>query len=1094
MYKKIVDFISAEISEARNAPAKTSKIILAGEQTINIGDNFVIQMKQGTAYRYFTFKVKSFYYENNTTVIEGEDLIQQLFRVILPSIDTVSGSGSDIIKNLLNEANTRKFIDLYVNNANIDNLSKTYTDINVKNNVLGNIFQDIIKDSDCSMWVGYDEVNDRENAFFLKKNSNIKTLDIVAKEGANIIDEDLKQSSLDDIVNYIFLYYYPDKLPQDEHWTETYQKQRVLFADARVRLGDPGITDTQFNNVVVKCTALTHLTQDIHIGDTRIYVESTSGFDTGRIVLNSGVFEYSSKGQDYFDLVSGFSINVSKTNSVLYPYVFANYDDIEDHEAQTKAQFYALFAYFPKGTIKHIEIPCYGMSAGTEVYVSLQPQGWQGTAGSLDFIYQKKVSGEGNISFDCSLDIEEGFYAIYVQPAKAGEGYVFWPAMGACGSKTGQAGDSEITFWIHVGSPMKKGWGIGDYVISQSYPLIDHTLPDKQPSIKVVEDLYGIAQDLWSGGYSGNQYIEFSDMGLTTLSQEGSDCLKFTDAGTYTLDFYTKENIQVSLAIYTQIFLRYQGKANEIRIMQDDSNYYKYSLGEQTAWVDKTIKISQMTKVGNPTIAKKIQFITTGFTFLDSLYFLGNSDGTLLEVKDDVSMQKYGQHPHTFFAKGVSDSSIAISLANVILNEKAYPSWNGTITMLDVPSLDVFSRLKVIIPTKNINNYLEIKAITHFSDGTAKITVGNKETDLGVMLAQINKDIETLKLNISDTGENQTYGSLPYTNHAGKHEKGGLDELNVAGLDGILNQEQKTNWSLIADKPSSSTSDIDDAVTKKHTHSNKAQLDLVTDGDHDVRTDNPHGTSDTNLIINDVTTNDVSTSKHGFTPKAPNDNAKFLRGDGTWSKITTDDALDDTMANKLLIPGKRPFMFFYTSYDNVESAVYGSGSIIQQLWYAVVISGTTANSWARQNLNQISPTSIFSPSGVLIYSLYPNGMSGNTLGFMGLYNGKLAGETSRAQNTHHVGIWYDNGSWYFSTANGTNRQETDITSYITTSVHNEIKITRESDGNIRLYVNGTLRATHSTYIGYYGYFQLYVHNKSTTASQVLYSYFVIRKG
>lgn len=30
------------------------------------------------------------------------------------------------------------------------------------------------------------------------------------------------------------------------------------------------------------------------------------------------------------------------------------------------------------------------------------------------------------------------------------------------------------------------------------------------------------------------------------------------------------------------------------------------------------------------------------------------------------------------------------------------------------------------------------------------------------------------------------------------------------------------------------------AVANEHTHSNKTQLDLVTDGDHDVRTDNPH--------------------------------------------------------------------------------------------------------------------------------------------------------------------------------------------------------------------------------------------------------------
>jgi len=37
--------------------------------------------------------------------------------------------------------------------------------------------------------------------------------------------------------------------------------------------------------------------------------------------------------------------------------------------------------------------------------------------------------------------------------------------------------------------------------------------------------------------------------------------------------------------------------------------------------------------------------------------------------------------------------------------------------------------------------------------------------------------------------------------------------------------------------------DLDDAVADKHTHSNKAQLDLVTDGDHDIRTDNPHVTT-----------------------------------------------------------------------------------------------------------------------------------------------------------------------------------------------------------------------------------------------------------
>lgn len=37
------------------------------------------------------------------------------------------------------------------------------------------------------------------------------------------------------------------------------------------------------------------------------------------------------------------------------------------------------------------------------------------------------------------------------------------------------------------------------------------------------------------------------------------------------------------------------------------------------------------------------------------------------------------------------------------------------------------------------------------------------------------------------------------------------------------------------------------------------------------------------LSTTDITTNDVSTTKHGLTPKAPNDTTKFLRGDATWA-------------------------------------------------------------------------------------------------------------------------------------------------------------------------------------------------------------------
>lgn len=45
---------------------------------------------------------------------------------------------------------------------------------------------------------------------------------------------------------------------------------------------------------------------------------------------------------------------------------------------------------------------------------------------------------------------------------------------------------------------------------------------------------------------------------------------------------------------------------------------------------------------------------------------------------------------------------------------------------------------------------------------------------------------------------------------------------------------------------------VSTAITNNHTHSNKAQIDLVTDGDHDVRTDNPHATTKTHVGLGSV--------------------------------------------------------------------------------------------------------------------------------------------------------------------------------------------------------------------------------------------------
>lgn len=50
----------------------------------------------------------------------------------------------------------------------------------------------------------------------------------------------------------------------------------------------------------------------------------------------------------------------------------------------------------------------------------------------------------------------------------------------------------------------------------------------------------------------------------------------------------------------------------------------------------------------------------------------------------------------------------------------------------------------------------------------------------------------------------------------------------------------------------SNNTDVAANTTARHSHSNKAQLDLVTDGDHDVRTDNPHGVTKTQVGLGNV--------------------------------------------------------------------------------------------------------------------------------------------------------------------------------------------------------------------------------------------------
>lgn len=100
-------------------------------------------------------------------------------------------------------------------------------------------------------------------------------------------------------------------------------------------------------------------------------------------------------------------------------------------------------------------------------------------------------------------------------------------------------------------------------------------------------------------------------------------------------------------------------------------------------------------------------------------------------------------------------------------------------------------------------------------------------------------------------------------------------------------------------------------------------------------------TTDATLTTTDITTNDCSTAKHGFAPKAPNDTTKYLRGDCTWAvpagsgTLTAGTALSLTSlaVNQTFGPtahglGTRPKFFEFIITNGTGDCGYSAGDII----------------------------------------------------------------------------------------------------------------------------------------------------------------------
>jgi len=158
---------------------------------------------------------------------------------------------------------------------------------------------------------------------------------------------------------------------------------------------------------------------------------------------------------------------------------------------------------------------------------------------------------------------------------------------------------------------------------------------------------------------------------------------------------------------------------------------------------------------------------------------------------------------------------------------------------------------------------------------------------------------------------------------------------------------------------SASASDVKDAVDKKHEHTNKAQLDLISDGDHDVRTDNPHSVDLGDLGISSSAENidDAVDKKHAQNTDTGTNQNSFGIGDS--------NDTDKTLTAEIGQSGTQPGIKYDTnlnkwrfSNDGSSYQDFGSGG-------SLTVKEVDGN----PTINNVSEIQIDQDSGLVVTEL-----------------------------------------------------------------------------------------------------------------------------
>ena len=176
-----------------------------------------------------------------------------------------------------------------------------------------------------------------------------------------------------------------------------------------------------------------------------------------------------------------------------------------------------------------------------------------------------------------------------------------------------------------------------------------------------------------------------------------------------------------------------------------------------------------------------------------------------------------------------------------------------------------------------------------------------------------------------------------------------------------------------------------------------------------------------------------------------------------------------------------------STYDSFESYTSGSGGISQKLGIAYVKTGATANSCSRQNLNSQEP---YAYKSYISLKLNLGFISGNALGFIGIIKGVKLTETQNTSNltTKHTGIFFEDGIWYASTADGVSQTKVEIG----LGALGTLLIDVRALDHAKFYWNNVLKADITTNLhNSYGFIQCFVHNKALTIDKKILFYNIL---